>query len=271
MRALRMSRWKGYSTIEASESGRDRRGYPRVNAGWPCLLVAKASQSLGALIGVTENIGRRGVLIRWQPEVPLEAPKLGDELAVAVEWPLGRGGGARYVRCLGRVVRAAAAAAGEQPLVAIEFRRMNFWRAARIRLGTRAADISRYGAQKGGDPAGRAAQAGLWAATSPQEGGKLTKPLLAEELARVLEIPRPEAALVLEAILESIVGALRRGERVQIGGFGRFSTRLRRGRMARNPRTGAPVEVPPRWVLYFRAGKALQEVLNAVAREPVLG
>jgi len=236
-----------------------------------CLLVAKAGGSLGPLIGVTENISRRDVLIHWQPGSPLEAPKPGKQLAVALEWFHGHSGGARYVRCWGRVVRVAAAPPGEQPLVAMEVQRMSFWRVARTRSDSKVAGEAKYGAQKGRGRAGPPAQASLRAPAGSRVGGRLTKPVLAEELSRVLQIPRMDAALVLEAILESIVGALCRGQRVDLRGVGSFSTRLRRGRMGRNPRTGAPVEVPPRRIPYFRAGKAFKELLNAAVRESVLG
>jgi nucleoid DNA-binding protein len=65
-----------------------------------------------------------------------------------------------------------------------------------------------------------------------------TKANLIEEISRVLEIPR-KAAVIVERILESLVHALDRGDKVEIRGFGSFRTRQRKARVGRNPKTGA--------------------------------
>ena len=62
---------------------------------------------------------------------------------------------------------------------------------------------------------------------------------------------------------EEIAEALARGDRVELRGFGAFSTKHRKARQGRNPRTGAPVDVPEKFVPFFKAGKGLRERLNA--------
>ena len=71
-----------------------------------------------------------------------------------------------------------------------------------------------------------------------------------------------EAEAIVGAILNSITDALAEGRRVEVRGFGAFSTRARDGRTGRNPRTGAPVTVPPKRVPYFKAGKDMRARLN---------
>jgi len=67
---------------------------------------------------------------------------------------------------------------------------------------------------------------------------------------------------IVSAIIEEIAAALARGDRVELRGFGAFSTKLRPGRTGRNPRTGEPVEVDAKHVPYFKAGKELRERIN---------
>ena len=68
---------------------------------------------------------------------------------------------------------------------------------------------------------------------------------------------------VVATIFDSIIGALANGQRVELRGFGAFSTRGREARTGRNPRTGDAVPVEAKRVPYFKAGKELRERLNA--------
>ena len=91
----------------------------------------------------------------------------------------------------------------------------------------------------------------------------MTKADLIEEVSRVVEIPRREAAVVFETMLQSMVEALRAGDKVEIRGFGRFDTRPRAGRMGRNPKSGKAVEVPPKTIAFFKPSKKLLELINS--------
>ena len=62
--------------------------------------------------------------------------------------------------------------------------------------------------------------------------------------------------------LDEIINALKEGDRVELRGFGAFSTREREARSGRNPRTGDAVDVPAKRVPYFKAGKEIRERLN---------
>jgi integration host factor subunit beta len=68
---------------------------------------------------------------------------------------------------------------------------------------------------------------------------------------------------IVNAILDEITSALSRGDRVELRGFGAFSTRARDPRKGRNPRTGETVDVPGKRVPYFKPGKEMRVRLNA--------
>ena len=67
---------------------------------------------------------------------------------------------------------------------------------------------------------------------------------------------------LVSTILEEIGGALSRGDRVELRGFGAFSVRLRKSRIGRNPRTGTSVQVAEKNVPFFKMGKGMRERLN---------
>ena len=77
-------------------------------------------------------------------------------------------------------------------------------------------------------------------------------------------MPLKESNDVVCAIFDSIVRALRSGDKVEIRGFGSFDTRQRRGRIGRNPKTGAKVEVPPKRIPLFKASRELRELVNSL-------
>jgi len=65
---------------------------------------------------------------------------------------------------------------------------------------------------------------------------------------------------VLQAFLDEIVGELRRGNRLEFRNFGVFRLRSRAARIARNPKTGEQVIVPPRLAVEFKPGRRLKDV-----------
>jgi integration host factor subunit beta len=66
----------------------------------------------------------------------------------------------------------------------------------------------------------------------------------------------------VNAILDEIVMALARGDRVELRGFGAFSVKHRPARTGRNPRTGADVAIVRKSVPFFKTGKEMRERLN---------
>jgi integration host factor subunit beta len=67
---------------------------------------------------------------------------------------------------------------------------------------------------------------------------------------------------IVSTIFEEITGALTRGDRVELRGFGAFSVKGRNARVGRNPRTGESVDVDAKRVPYFKPGKEMRERLN---------
>ena len=87
----------------------------------------------------------------------------------------------------------------------------------------------------------------------------MTKAELVEEVAKAAELNKRDAEVIVETVFGSIIGALHKGEKVELRGFGSFRTRERGPRRGRNPKTGEPVDVPAKRVPYFKPGKELKE------------
>ena len=90
----------------------------------------------------------------------------------------------------------------------------------------------------------------------------MTKADLIEEVSRVIEMSRKDSEVILDAVLDGVVGALRAGNKVEIRGFGSFRIRERQGRVGRNPKTGVRVDVPPKRIPYFKPSKDLKALIN---------
>lgn len=71
-----------------------------------------------------------------------------------------------------------------------------------------------------------------------------------------------EVERIVNLFFNQIIQRLAEGGRVEIRGFGAFSTRSRNPRKGRNPRTGDAVDVPAKRVPYFKPGKEIRERLN---------
>jgi integration host factor subunit beta len=90
----------------------------------------------------------------------------------------------------------------------------------------------------------------------------MTKADLVEQVASETEMTKKDAEQLVEIIFESIIGALNKGEKIELRGFGSFRVRQRGSRKGRNPKTGAAVSIPAKRVAYFKPGKELKEVIN---------
>ncbi len=70
---------------------------------------------------------------------------------------------------------------------------------------------------------------------------------------------------VVNTVLEEVIAAMERGDRVELRGFGAFSVKHRDARQGRNPRTGDSVAVEEKHVPFFKTGKLLRDRLNGQA------
>lgn len=108
-----------------------------------------------------------------------------------------------------------------------------------------------------------------------QQGERMTKADLVEKVTATIArtagpmISKKDCARVVDAFLDAVKAALSEQHNIEIRGFGTFKIRKRKTRMARNPRTGDPVEVAARPVPVFKPSKELRAmVAEATERVP---
>jgi integration host factor subunit beta len=77
-----------------------------------------------------------------------------------------------------------------------------------------------------------------------------------------------EVERLVSVVFDEISGALQRGDRVELRGFGAFSVKHRPSRVGRNPRTGEPVPINEKFSPFFKPGKELRDRLNGGAKPP---
>lgn len=94
----------------------------------------------------------------------------------------------------------------------------------------------------------------------------MTRSELIEYIAEYHKLPQHDVELSVKTLLEQMSGALARGSRIEVRGFGSFSLSYRPPRIGRNPRTGERVGLGGRYTLRFKPGKALRERVNAGMR-----
>jgi DNA-binding protein HU-beta len=90
----------------------------------------------------------------------------------------------------------------------------------------------------------------------------MNKAELVAEVADRSGLTKRDAEKAVNAIVESIEGALTHGEKVSLVGFGTFEVRTRAARSGRNPRTGATIKIASSKVPAFKAGKALKDTIS---------
>jgi integration host factor subunit beta len=91
---------------------------------------------------------------------------------------------------------------------------------------------------------------------------KMTKADLVEEVAKVTELTRKDSEVIVDTLFESVIKALKTGDKLEVRGFGSFRVRQRNARVGRNPKTGEKVEVPAKRVPYFKPSKELKDLIN---------
>jgi integration host factor subunit beta len=84
---------------------------------------------------------------------------------------------------------------------------------------------------------------------------------LINQVSAELTLQKQDVNIALNILLTKMSGALTEGRRVEIRGFGSFSTRKRRSRRTKNPKTGTTMDIPERQTLHFTMSKSLKEAL----------
>jgi len=90
----------------------------------------------------------------------------------------------------------------------------------------------------------------------------VTRADLIDKLSKAFSFTERESEYIITTIFETMTEALVRGEKVELRGFGSLRIRHRKPRAARNPKTGAAVDVPPKRVLKFKVGRELRRSVN---------
>lgn len=91
----------------------------------------------------------------------------------------------------------------------------------------------------------------------------MNKAELIDSIAASADIPKAAAGRALDAMIEAVEGALKKGDSVALVGFGTFSVKARAARTGRNPQTGKPIEIAAANIPSFKAGKALKDAVNS--------
>lgn len=90
----------------------------------------------------------------------------------------------------------------------------------------------------------------------------MNKQELIAKIAKDIGSSKANAAAAVDSLIEGITKSLKKGEPVAFVGFGTFKTSNRKARTARNPQTGATINIPKRRVVRFSAGKALKDAVR---------
>ena len=90
----------------------------------------------------------------------------------------------------------------------------------------------------------------------------MNKGELVENMANAANISKAAAERALTGLLDAVSGALAKGDKVTLVGFGTFSVTKRSARQGRNPQTGAAIKIPARKVARFKPGSKLADAVK---------
>ena len=90
----------------------------------------------------------------------------------------------------------------------------------------------------------------------------MNKAQLVNEVAKKNQLSKAKALQAVNTAFEAIKGSLKKGQRVQLIGFGSFLVRKRKARTGRNPQTGATIQIKARRVPAFSAGAELKKAVK---------
>jgi nucleoid DNA-binding protein len=96
----------------------------------------------------------------------------------------------------------------------------------------------------------------------------MTKADLVDEVVQTTGLPKKDVALIVDGFLEAICQTLIQNGHVEIRGFGSFKIKYAKERVARNPRSGATVQVPSKLVPYFKVSRELKALVDEGEGKP---
>jgi DNA-binding protein HU-beta len=96
----------------------------------------------------------------------------------------------------------------------------------------------------------------------PIQGAIMNKAGLVDRIAASAGVSKTQATAMIEALIDSISSAIKKGERVTLVGFGTFAISQHKARNGRNPQTGESITLPARRAARFSPGLELRKVLK---------
>ncbi|MEE9187524.1 MAG: HU family DNA-binding protein [Bacteroidota bacterium] len=90
----------------------------------------------------------------------------------------------------------------------------------------------------------------------------MTKADIVDTIASATGLTKVETEAVVDGFISTVIDALKEGKNIEIRGFGSFKVKKRKGRIARNPRTGEQVQVDEHFVPVFKVSKDLKNLVN---------
>ncbi len=91
----------------------------------------------------------------------------------------------------------------------------------------------------------------------------MTKADIVDVIASATGLTKVDTEVVVDGFIYTVIDAMKEGKNIEIRGFGSFKVKHRKGRMARNPRTGEQVMVEDRIVPTFKVSKEMKQLVNA--------
>ena len=98
----------------------------------------------------------------------------------------------------------------------------------------------------------------------------MTKADIVDVIASATGLTKVETEAVVDGFITTVIGAMRDGRNIEIRGFGSFKVKKRKGRVARNPRTGAQVKVDEHFVPTFKVSKEMKQIVNENLKKGVV-
>lgn len=90
----------------------------------------------------------------------------------------------------------------------------------------------------------------------------MTKADIVDTIASATGLTKVETEAVVDGFISTVINAMKEGRNIEIRGFGSYKVKKRKGRMARNPRTGEQVRVDEHWVPLFKVSKEVRSLVN---------
>ena len=87
----------------------------------------------------------------------------------------------------------------------------------------------------------------------------MNKSSLIQKVSSDAHVKKSQAVRTIKSLVKALREAMKSGDKISLAGLGTFRAKARKSRKGRNPKTGAPVQIPPKKLPFFKCGKELKE------------